>query len=128
MELKFTTRILQVEANLGFSFPRGLSQTSWADLNEQPVFSELRKGIDRIKIAYQKYTIPEIRESQDVRQAAFTLFQRLGPRLWPDCNETQGPSTACLSRPLDINGSKKNQHWQEYPRILRFSDLFDRGL
>lgn len=119
------TRILKVEALLGFNFKKGLSRERRA--KKTPETNELLGRIDALNQRFGTLDWNAIRGSEDVRHTAENLFDELGPSLWPDIDEINGPSPTWLLQP-DRPGISGNELPYSYPRHLFFSRQSDHAL
>lgn len=119
------TPIVKVEARLGFNFKRGLSREHRA--KKIPQTNSLLKRIDTINQRFVTLDWNDICNSEDVRRAAEDLFNELGPSLWPDFDEVNGPFPKWLLQPgrPDID---KNEHAYLYRRRLFFSSQSDHSM
>lgn len=119
------TPIVKVEARLGFNFKRGLSREHRA--KKIPQTNNLLERIDIINQKFVDLDWNGICNSEDVRCAADDLFNELGPSLWPDFDEVNGPFPKWLLQPgrPDID---KNELAYLYRRHLFFSSQSDHPM
>lgn len=81
--------ILSLEKELGFSISAGISHHRNSFLGKSSL-KDLSLGIDQIKAKYvndHRLNPHQLRDSSAVRLDTKHLFDRLGPKIWPDFPE-----------------------------------------
>ena len=91
------TDLRKVEARLGFNFNSGLSEDGRA--KRTPEVRQLHGHIEMINKQFYHLDWNGIRNSEGVRKAAEKTLNELGPVLWPDFDEINGPFPTWLLRP-----------------------------
>lgn len=91
------TEMRKVEARLGFNLNAGLSKDGRA--KRTPEVRQLLAHIESINKQFYHLDWSGIRNSEGVRKAAEKTVNELGPVLWPDFDQINGPFPTWLLRP-----------------------------
>lgn len=125
MKMDSKTETHKVEARLGFNFKTGLSKDSRA--KQTPATSQLLARIEQINKQYYHLDWNEIGDSKGIKNATLGLLSNLGPLLWPDFDNVNGPFPTWLLRPNRPQEEESDLD-RFYRRDLFFSSQRDRPM
>lgn len=113
------------EARLGFNFgQKGVCRELRG--KKTPETSRLLERLRSINQQYVAYSAARLSRSKTFRDTVETLFNDLGPTLWPSFDTITGPFPSWLLRP-DEPGSYDKILLKEYPEHLFFENIFHRS-